>query len=119
MRRPAPITARWRSRWPACRASSSTPNGRDVLPRRRGRSPRRLEQIARHIEALDAEIAAVIAAADKLARRHDILDSVPKHAANSGGVFFTPRAHYDSVRPGLSLYGIDPTGRPSRTGTKK
>ncbi len=44
---------------------------------------------------------------------YPILDSVPKHAANSGGIFFTPRAHFDMVRPGISLYGIDPTGRPS------
>ncbi len=38
---------------------------------------------------------------------------VTRHAANSGGVFFTPRAHLDMVRPGISLYGIDPTGRPN------
>jgi alanine racemase len=34
-------------------------------------------------------------------------------AANSGGVFFFPGSHFDMVRPGLSLYGIDPTCRPS------
>jgi len=45
--------------------------------------------------------------------RHPILESVPKHAANSGAIFNTPRAHYDVVRPGLSIYGVDPTGRPS------
>jgi alanine racemase len=38
---------------------------------------------------------------------------VIRHAANSGGIFFTPRAHLDMVRPGISLYGIDPTCRPS------
>jgi alanine racemase len=36
-----------------------------------------------------------------------------RHAANSGGIFFTSPAHLDLVRPGISLYGIDPTGRPS------
>jgi len=36
----------------------------------------RLEQIARHIDALDSEIAAIIAADEKLARRHDILSSI-------------------------------------------
>lgn len=36
----------------------------------------RLEQIARHIEALDAEIARVIAADPELARRHEILTSI-------------------------------------------
>lgn len=45
--------------------------------------------------------------------RHPILENVPKHAANSGAIFFTPRAHFDVVRPGISLYGIDPVGRPS------
>lgn len=35
------------------------------------------------------------------------------HAANSAAVFFHPDAHLDMVRPGLSLYGIDPTLRPS------
>ena len=45
--------------------------------------------------------------------RYPILGGIPRHAANSGAVFFTPRAHFDVVRPGISLYGIDPTGRPS------
>lgn len=44
---------------------------------------------------------------------YPILESVPKHAANSGAIFFTPRAHFDMVRPGLAMYGVDPTGRPS------
>jgi alanine racemase len=38
---------------------------------------------------------------------------VLRHAANSGAVFLTPPTHLDMVRPGLSLYGIDPLGRPS------
>ena len=45
--------------------------------------------------------------------RHPILESIPKHAANSGAIFLTPRSHYDVVRPGISLFGIDPTGRPN------
>jgi alanine racemase len=36
-----------------------------------------------------------------------------RHAANSGAIFFTPQSHLDMVRPGISLYGIDPTGRPN------
>ena len=36
-----------------------------------------------------------------------------RHAAASGAIFFTPGSHFDLVRPGISLYGIDPTGRPS------
>lgn len=50
---------------------------------------------------------------DNAVAAHPILENVPKHAANSGGLLLTPRAHYDAVRPGLSLYGIDPTGRPN------
>lgn len=38
---------------------------------------------------------------------------VLRHAANSGATFFLPASHLDMVRPGISLYGIDPTGRPS------
>lgn len=32
------------------------------------------------------------------------------HAANSGAVLRHPRAHYDLVRPGLMLYGLEPSG---------
>ena len=35
-----------------------------------------------------------------------------KHAANSGGSFFCEDLALDMVRPGLALYGIDPTLRP-------
>ncbi len=36
-----------------------------------------------------------------------------RHAANSGAVFLHPQTHLDMVRPGLALYGIDPTCAPS------
>jgi len=32
------------------------------------------------------------------------------HAANSAATFFLPQSHFDMIRPGISLYGIDPTG---------
>lgn len=35
-----------------------------------------------------------------------------RHAANSGATFFAPQSHLDMIRPGLALYGIDPTGKP-------
>lgn len=35
------------------------------------------------------------------------------HAANSAAIFFLPAAQFDMVRPGISLYGMDPTSRPS------
>jgi alanine racemase len=37
---------------------------------------------------------------------------VLRHAANSGAIFFAPDSQFDMVRPGLSLYGIDPLCRP-------
>lgn len=43
----------------------------------------------------------------------DHLQGFTRHAANSGATFFTPQSHLDMVRPGIALYGIDPTGRPS------
>jgi len=38
---------------------------------------------------------------------------VTRHVANSGGIFHARASHLDMVRPGLSLYGIDPTGHPN------
>lgn len=36
-----------------------------------------------------------------------------RHAANSAGVFLHPDSHFDMVRPGLALLGIDPCGKPN------
>lgn len=38
---------------------------------------------------------------------------VQRHLANSGAIFFSPGSHFDMVRPGISLYGIDPTLKPN------
>jgi alanine racemase len=38
---------------------------------------------------------------------------ITRHAANSAGIFFHRNAHFDMVRPGLSLYGLDPTFAPA------
>jgi len=35
-----------------------------------------------------------------------------RHAANSAAAFLWPGSHFDMVRPGLALYGIDPTLAP-------
>ncbi len=62
--------------------------------------------------------------AEQLARYRNATESAPlrrltasrslvRHVANSGGVFLHPEAHLDMVRPGISLYGIDPAGRPN------
>jgi len=36
-----------------------------------------------------------------------------RHLANSGAIFFSPASHFDMVRPGIALFGIDPTLKPS------
>ena len=56
------------------------------------------EQLARFLDATNP-----LAASGKTQR----------HIANTGGIFFAPRAHLDMVRPGLGLYGIDPSGKPN------
>lgn len=38
---------------------------------------------------------------------------VSRHAANSAALFLRPETHLDMVRPGISLYGVDPTLTPS------
>ncbi|HEY7116110.1 MAG TPA: alanine racemase [Tepidisphaeraceae bacterium] len=39
--------------------------------------------------------------------------SVTRHAANSAAMFLRPDTHLDMVRPGIALYGIDPSLAPS------
>ena len=43
----------------------------------------------------------------------DLSGKIPRHAANSAAIFFMPQAQYDMVRPGISLYGMDPTDQPA------
>ncbi len=62
-------------------------------------NPFTIEQLARFLDRTDA----IEARGGRIIR----------HAANSGAVFFSSSAHLDMVRPGISLYGIDPTGKPS------
>ncbi len=33
------------------------------------------------------------------------------HAANSAGILYFPRSHYDLVRPGIALYGLAPSAK--------
>ena len=61
-------------------------------------SPHTLEQFRRFRARTDAYAAAN--------------PRVLRHAANSGAIFFAPQTRLDMVRPGISLYGVDPTGRP-------
>jgi alanine racemase len=58
---------------------------------------------------------------DEVATHHqlDVFDAVLSaqnfgdamvHAANSAGILWHPRSHYDCVRPGIALYGLHPEG---------
>ena len=55
------------------------------------------------------------AATDECCARH--LGKIIRTAANSGGIFHFPQTHLDMVRPGISLYGVDPTCRPNMNRT--
>jgi alanine racemase len=37
-----------------------------------------------------------------------------KHIANTGGILRFPNSHFDMVRLGIGLYGVDPSGQPNR-----
>ncbi|HEX4796859.1 MAG TPA: alanine racemase [Humisphaera sp.] len=63
------------------------------------RDPFTAEQLARFRAATDQ---IMLAMPGKLLR----------HAANSAAILSQPSAHLDMVRPGIALYGIDPSGRP-------
>jgi alanine racemase len=60
-------------------------------------------QLARFRSATDGPVSMLNTAKTKIFR----------HAANSAGIFFHGGSHFEMVRPGLSLYGIDPTFSPS------
>lgn len=90
-----------------------------LLQRIEARPSLRLAGLYTHfVNSEDAEHPLTI---DQLARFLDRTDTtasasagrVIRHAANSGAIFFSSSSHLDLVRPGISLYGIDPVGRPS------
>jgi len=49
---------------------------------------------------------------DRFAAARDLFPNVRASFANSGGVFLGPDYAFDQVRPGVSLYGGGPLGRP-------
>ena len=75
----------------------------------------RLDQIARHIQALDAEIAAVIAADEKLARRHDILSSIAGLGTLTANQIIATMPELGSLdnKQAASLAGLAPVTRQS------
>lgn len=80
-----------------------------------------LQLVAVGTHFANSEIAGDQFTAEQLNRFQQVTDAIAeesdgkilRHTANSGAVFFTPASHFDMVRPGLAIYGIDPTGRPS------
>lgn len=57
---------------------------------------------------IKAQLAGFEAAVQTAAR--DGLDGACKHVANSAATLTLPEAHYDMVRPGIAVYGLDPMG---------
>jgi alanine racemase len=93
--------------------------GLDALLRKiETRSALRLTGLCSHFA--NGEIAHHPFTLEQLKAFHDSTDAYAafhhgkllRHIANSGGVFFSPASHLDMVRPGISLLGIDPTGKP-------
>jgi alanine racemase len=72
----------------------------------------RLEGLSTHLAAAsDAgsvceQIDCFRSVSDELVRNG--IQPLLRHAANSVGLFTSPEAHFDMVRPGIALYGIDP-----------
>jgi alanine racemase len=91
----------------------------DLLARIESHSALRLVSVGTHLATADVDGDGFVP--QQLRRFHELTDAFAaarngrraRTAANSGGVFFFPGSHFDMVRPGLSLYGIDPTCRPS------
>lgn len=51
---------------------------------------------------------------ERFAALRACLPDVPASLANSSGIFMGPDAHHELVRPGVALYGVNPTpGRPN------
>jgi len=75
----------------------------------------RLEQIERHIDALDAEIASLIAADAKLARRHEILTSIAGVGTLTANQLIATMPELGNLdnKQAASLAGLAPVARQS------
>lgn len=75
----------------------------------------RLDQIARHIAALDAQIAAIIAADKNLARRHQILTSINSLGTLTANQLIATMPELGSLdnKQAASLAGLAPVARQS------
>lgn len=101
------------------RAGVDVPHLQELLHKIDSRPSLRLTGICTHFS--NAEDPHSTHTLDQFARFRQATDpfaeifrgKVMRHAANSGATFFLPASHMEMVRPGISLYGIDPTGKPS------
>ena len=94
---------------------------------RLGASPARTLDVARAVvdcpnlllEGLSTHLASAAqpdSAREQLDQFRSVIDELTEdgiqppilHAANSAGIFTCPESHFDMVRPGIALYGIDP-----------
>jgi transposase len=75
----------------------------------------RLDQIARHLDALDAEIAAIISADPALARRHEILTSIDGVGTLTANQLITTMPELGSLnnKQAAALAGLAPVARQS------
>jgi alanine racemase len=62
-------------------------------------------------EATARQLAMFGGATDPIAAR--LKGKVIRHAANSAALFLRPETHFDMVRPGIALYGVDPSLAPT------
>lgn len=89
-----------------------------LLSRIESHSALRIATIGTHLATSDEQGHPFVM--EQLTRFHNATDAFAatrtgkliRTVANSGGIFFSPGSHFDMVRPGISLYGIDPTCKP-------
>jgi len=68
----------------------------------------RVEGAFTHFAASESDAAATRAQIRLFREATHGADDLLRHACNSAAVFAHPEAHFDLVRPGLSLYGLSP-----------
>jgi alanine racemase len=92
---------------------------RDLLSRIESHNSLKLVSLGTHFATADVSGSWFVA--EQFGRFRDATDEfaamragrVIRHTANSAATFFAPQTHLDMVRPGIALYGIDPTCKPS------
>jgi alanine racemase len=100
------------------RCGTPTAHAEDLIARVESRPGLRLVSVGTHFACSESpecefnleQLHLFRQTTDAIARRDPRL---LRHAANSGAIFYLPQSHFDAVRPGIALYGIDPTGKPS------